>query len=134
KFRPSGGQLGEKRAYAPAVEFHGGVMLVAGSGQLGALSSTEIYFPEVFEFVTGPALAEQRDYLAAVALKDGRVLVTGGLSYASKGAVYSTTAEIYDPGLGGFRFTRGAPIARRAGHTLTLMPDRKVLIVGGESG
>lgn len=134
KFRPSGGQLGEKRAYAPAVEFHGGVMLVAGAGVLGALSSTEIYFPEVFQFVTGPALMEQRDFVAAVALKDGRVLVTGGLSYTTKGgAVYSTTAEIYDPNTSAFRFTRGAPVIRRAGHTLTLLPDGRVLVVGGES-
>lgn len=133
-FRASGGRINEQRAYHPSVRFGSAIMLVGGTGQNGALSSTEVYAPASSEFFVGPAMKEQRDFVAAVALKDGRVLVTGGLRYVTQGAIYSDTAEIYDAESGGFRFTKGAPIRRRAGHTLTLLPDGRVLVVGGQSG
>lgn len=134
EFNGSGGQLNVRRAYHPAVRFSTAAILIGGAGQTGALDSTEVYFPQLHEFVVGPALNEERDFVAAVTLKDGRVLVTGGLRYTAQGAFYSDTAEIYDPAEGGFRFTQGAPLRRRAGHTLTLLPDGKVLVVGGQSG
>lgn len=133
-FRSSGGRINQARAYHPAARFGSGMMLVGGTGPNGALSSTEVYFPSSFEFFVGPPLAEQRDFVAAVTLKDGRVLVTGGLRYVPQGAIYSDTAEIYDAENGGFRFTKGAPVRRRAGHSLTLLPDGRVLVVGGQSG
>ncbi len=134
RFRASGGRINTQRAYHPAARLGTGMMLIGGTGAQGALSSTEVYQPSSMEFFVGPALTEQRDFVAAVTLKDGRVLVTGGLRYIPQGAVYSDTAEIYDPASGGFRFTLGAPIRRRAGHSLTVLPDGRVLIVGGQSG
>ncbi len=134
EFHPSGGRLWDERAYAPGVPFGFGAMLVGGSNNSGALASTEVYLPVSAAFQRGPALLERRDYVAAVGLKDGRVLVVGGLDYTPTGALYSLTAEIYDPGIGGFRFTKGAPVAPRAGHTATLLPDGRVFIIGGQSG
>lgn len=133
-FRSAGGRLNELRAYQPSARFGTAAILIGGTGANGALDSTEVYFPQTQTFLVGPRLNEQRDFVAAVALKDGRILVTGGLSYAVQGAVYSDTAEIYDGDYGGFRFTRSAPLHRRAGHTLTLLPNGNVLIVGGLSG
>ena len=133
-FRPAGGSLNVQRAYHPAVNVADGVMLIGGSGVNGALSSTEVYLPATSEFVVGPQMQEERDFVAATRLADGRVLVVGGLRYAAHGAVYSDTAEIYDAQAGAFRYTLGAPMLRRAGHTLTVLASGKVLIVGGQAG
>lgn len=134
RFRSAGGRLNEPRAYHPAAQFGSASILVGGTGPNGALDSTEVYFAQAQSFVVGPRLNEQRDYLAVCALKDGRLLVTGGLHYDAQRAIYSDTAEIYDGDFGGFRFTKGAPLHRRAGHTLTQLPDGTVLVAGGLSG
>ena len=61
-------------------------------------------------------------------MTDGRVLITGG-GYA--GSPLATT-EIYDPVTQ--TFTAAAVMtAARTGHTATLLPDGRVLIVGGDS-
>jgi hypothetical protein len=134
QFRPAANNLSVQRAYHPCVRLGAGAMLVGGSGQSGALDSTEVFNPQTLLFASGPKMLEERDFLAAVALRDGRVLVTGGLRYVPQGAFYSDTAEIYDPATGSFRFTANAPLRRRAGHSLTLLPDGRVLVVGGLSG
>jgi len=133
-FQPSGGQLRDQRAYAPGVAFDGAAMLLGGSNAGGALATTEVYAPNLATFQPGPKMTERRDFVAAVNLKDGRVLVVGGLDYLGQYALYSLTAEIYDPDIGGFRQTKGAPVAPRAGHTVTLLPDGRVFITGGQSG
>ena len=134
RFLATNGQIHEQRAYHPGVRMGTGALLIGGAGSNGALSSTEAYNAETAQFLVGPRMLEERDYVAAVTLKDGSVFVTGGLSYTAQGAFYSDTAEIYDPSTGGFRFTANAPLRRRAGHTATMLPDGRVLIVGGQSG
>jgi WD40 repeat protein len=59
-------------------------------------------------------------------LPNGRVLITGGGSDSAK-------SELYDPVTGKWRIT-GSLIAARNGHTATLLPDGRVLIVGGSDG
>jgi Big-like domain-containing protein/kelch motif-containing protein len=134
QFTSTGTQLHVQRAYHPCVRLGSGALLVGGSGASGALSSTEAFVAATSQFAVGPPMLEERDYVAAVTLRDGRIFVTGGLHYIPQGAVYSDTAEIYDPAGGSFRFTANAPLRRRAGHTATLLPDGRVLIVGGLSG
>ena len=134
QFQAVNGQLAVPRAYHPCVRVGAGALLVGGSGASGALDSTEAYNDATHQFSVGPRMLEERDYVAAVTLKSGAVLVTGGLHYSAQGAVYSDTAEIYEPSTGSFRFTQHAPLRRRAGHSLTLLPDGRVLIVGGQSG
>ena len=134
QFTPAGSQLNVQRAFHPCVLLPNGALLVGGSGATGALSSTEAFVSGTSQFLRGPQMLEERDYVAAVTLKDGRVFVTGGLRYVPQGALYSDTAEIYDPAGGPFRFTANPPLARRAGHTATVLSDGRVLIVGGLSG
>jgi hypothetical protein len=130
---PALGQTSAPRAFHPAVRFGSGAILVGGSDANGALDSTDVFFPSTANFHAGPRMQEQRDFVAAVQLKDGRVLVVGGLHYnATGGAIYSDTAEILEGG--SFRFTSFPPLKRRAGHTLTLLPDGRVLVVGGQAG
>jgi hypothetical protein len=133
-FSNAGGRLNELRAYHPSERFGTATILIGGVGPLGALDSTDVYFAQTQTFLVGPRLNEPRDYVATCALKDGRILVVGGLRYEVQGAIYSDTAEIYDGDFGGFRFTKSAPLHRRAGHSMTLLPDGRVLIVGGLSG
>jgi hypothetical protein len=134
RFLTTNGQIHEQRAYHPCVRMGTGALLIGGAGSNGALASTEVYNAETAQFLAGPRMLEERDYVAAVTLKDGSVFVTGGLSYTAQGAFYSDTAEIYHPSTGGFRVTANAPLRRRAGHSATLLPDGRVLIVGGQSG
>ncbi len=131
-FRPAAtSRLRTPRAYHQAVPVSSGAMLVGGWTGLAASGTTEIYDPLVRDFRPGPDMIEERDFVAAVTLDDGRVLVVGGLRYVGSGATFSLTAEIYDPALGRFRETRSAPLERRAGHCLTLLDDGRVLITGG---
>jgi hypothetical protein len=66
---------------------------------------------------------------AAVALEDGRVLLTGGTATAEVGGVQSS-AEIFDPRT--YRFTpTGSMTVRRQGHTATRLEDGRILVAGG---
>ncbi len=75
-----------------------------------------------------PSMNEARALPTATALKDGRVLVTGGFPDNSSAPVAS--AELYDPAKGSFSSI--ASMAKpRGGHTATLLQDGTVLVAGG---
>lgn len=78
---------------------------------------------------------ETRASHTATVLRDGRVLVTGGLRKGPDGysRVYSHTAELFDPRTQAFMFT-GDMHTERCGHTATLLLNGKVLIAGGFTG
>ncbi len=79
--------------------------------------------------LSGPALPEPRADHAAVQLNDGRVLVTGGV--AAPGGDASNQAFVLRVGAGSFDRLTTHLLQARTGHTATLLPDGKVLIVGG---
>ncbi len=130
-FRASQTLMPEPRAFHPAVAVGDGVYMPGGWNGSDALGSTLYYSTPGRSVTNGPSMLEKRDFHAAVALADGRILVTGGLSYGPGGALYSTTAEIFEGGA--FRQTANAPVRRRVGHTLTLLDDGRVLVAGGIS-
>jgi hypothetical protein len=78
------------------------------------------------EFQSVAAMTQQRAYQTATLLKDGTVLLAG--SWDGKSA--SASAEIYDPTTRTFRAT-GSMLSKRMNHTATLLPNGRVLIVGG---
>ena len=72
----------------------------------------------------------QRAAHSATVLRDGRVLIAGGMEQAEGEEINTASAELFDPSTKTF-----APAAamnqRRAGHTATLLPSGDVLIAGG---
>lgn len=65
----------------------------------------------------------------ATLLPNGKVLVVGGDATLAGSPVWSS-AELYDPATSSFSLT-GSMSMPRAGQTATLLPDGRVLIVGG---
>ena len=99
-----------------------------------ANTSTEIYDVANGTFtVATPLLTGRRGHTATL-LGNGKVLLVGGFG-AISGADSSTlaSAELYDPIAKTFTNT-GALATARYSHTASVLPDGRVLIVGGWSG
>lgn len=114
----------------------GRVLVVGGTTNDGEETArAEIYDPATDTWTPAENMSTERGQPVAALLADGRVLVTGdGLSgfggIDGFGAI-TGAAEIYDPETG--KWTPTTPLSRtRTGHTLTLLPDGRVLAVGGE--
>jgi hypothetical protein len=73
------------------------------------------------------SMAVSRAAHTATTLRDGRVLLVGGLDAGG------ASAELFDPRARTFTRT-AAPRTARAGHTATLLADGRVLIAGGYNG
>lgn len=88
-------------------------------------------FREPFPEAGLPVLLQQRGF-RALALPDGRVLVTGGYGGAS-GTDPLALAAVLDPATG--VTTVLPPMAEeRSNHTMTLLPNGQVLVAGGVVG
>jgi len=135
QFTRAGDMLGP-RSHAAAILLRSGKVLIAGgnaSGDNEQLATAEIYDPVTGKFAPTGNLQAARSYYTAVMLKDGRVLLAGGLS----GGQYpyhqvEATSEIYDPATERFTLT-GSLATPRFKHGAALLPDGRVLIVGGSS-
>jgi hypothetical protein len=131
-FSPTG-SLTEARGEQSSTLLPDGRVLVAGGGIAGwvfpgtFLASAELYDPKTGTFeATGP-LGTPREAHTATLLRDGRVLITGGVETPTQSLA---SAELYDPTTGTFSAT-GSMATARAWHTATLLADGRVLVVGG---
>jgi hypothetical protein len=131
---PSGGiTMTTPRAAHTATLLRSGEVLIVGGCSVNGCElddrgrTTELYDPTT-GFRPGPPLLRPRVGHAAVALRDGSVLVVGGWT----GSEPTAAAELYEPGRG---FTRLGPMTTpRGGFTATLLSDGRVLIAGGTDG
>jgi len=96
---------------------------VAGHRELAQAQSSGTFTPTA-------SMATARSFHTATLLLDGRVLIAGGGTDSVPAAALSS-AEIYDPVRQTFT-PAGVMVARRSGHTATLLPDGRVLIVAGD--
>lgn len=130
-----GGGVGEERAQFTATMLHDGRILVTGGVNAvgGVLNTTRIFDPTAWSWAAGPAMFRRRHSHTANLLRDGRVLVAGG----SDGNQEISLAEVFDPATNLWTQTTAAPISGndlsipRLGHTATLLPDGKLMMVGG---
>lgn len=139
---------GEFRQLGPVV---GGpaIQLPDGRSLVVVGSSAKVWEPGSASASEAGLLLEGRMNHSATLLGDGRVLVVGGRAHPGSGEGGSITdegfeivadrgspsrlasAEVWDPTTG--LFTPAGSLARgRIGHTATLLPDGRVLILGGE--
>lgn len=127
------GTLAGGRSHHRALRLSSGrVMLTGGFMDHGDGRSTELV-DELSGAVTatGP-LNAPRVFHAALALADGRVLVSGGVNGRDpQGQPVSDTAELWEPSTGRFRPVVQRMSAGRAAHTMSLLPDGRVLVLGG---
>ena len=114
----------------------GGDVLVAGGASLGVGScsgtSAELYDPASGSWTPTGSMGTRRAGHTATLLPDGRVLVAGGSGGPADNADCGdvASAELYDPRTGTWIPT-GSMGTPRSAHTATLLPDGRVLVVGG---
>ncbi|ATB42631.1 hypothetical protein CYFUS_008110 [Cystobacter fuscus] len=125
---PTGSTQSAHRGHT-ATRLRDGRVLMAGGTGSTSKPSAELYVPASGRWLATGALTERRFYHAAVLLNDGRVLVAGGFGSESRGPALSS-AELYDPATGVWSAT-GSLAQARGFHTMTLLPDGKVLVTGG---
>jgi Kelch motif protein/galactose oxidase-like protein len=121
-----------------ATRLHDGRVLVVGGTTLAPgsplpaaqLEQAEVYDPrrDSWSFAdTGlPALSSQ----AATLMPNGMVLVTGG---STDMGFATTDAEVFDPATNRWQPSTWPMATPRYGHTASLLPDGRVVLVGGYS-
>jgi uncharacterized protein (TIGR03437 family) len=112
----------------------GKVLIASGNGApfSNILNTAEIYDPATGNWTPAGNLNVARQSPRAALLADGRVLVTGGLIVVNNQAVLTNTAEVYDPATN--VWTPTPPMnSGRVLHTVTLLPNGKVLAAGGSA-
>src|SRR5262249_28671986 len=110
---------------------NGRVLVIGGLNSSGTLPSAELYDPSTGGWSATGSMSVARWGHAATLLSNGQVLVSGGLSSIAPVSALAS-AEVYDPSSGSW-FLTGSMSVGRDRYTATLLPNGKVLVVGGES-
>jgi hypothetical protein len=119
KWKSTGNMIFARRDHT-ATLLPDGQVLITGWGN----NYAEIYNPNTEKFsATGNLIASHGQGSTEALLNDGTVLIAGG-TWAPK------VAEIYDPSTGTFSLTNSLNFPHLC-HTATLLPDGRVLIIGG---
>jgi len=129
-FSLTGSMTTARSAHTATLLSDGRVLLAGGRSNMSGpvLKTAELYDPKsgTFSPTTG-SMTDAREGHTATLLRDGRVLVAGGLDDSATLA----TAEIYIPATGSFSPAGTMKVARFS-QTATLLPNGRVLIVGGQ--
>lgn len=130
-----GPSLFAQRINHAAVRLGDGRVLVAGGYNNASqhLSSLAFFQPKSGSWAAPAAqLKNPRVDPTLTVLKSGKVLIVGGYGGPSNG--YPAVLELFDPATNSVTALSAKLSQGRAGHTATLLPDGKVLIVGGYCG
>jgi hypothetical protein len=112
----------------------GRILVIGGLGgsmpELASLDSAETWDPATAAFARTGSPQKARAGHTATLLADGHVVVVGGFRLGDGAPKTIRSAEVWDPVSGTFSPTD--PLAEaRYGHSATLLPDGRVLVVGG---
>ena len=121
--------------HSAAVLSDGSVLVVGGAGGMNgdiSVSSTEVFDPRQGTWTSAGALAESRAGHSAIALADGRVLVTGGESVARGARRSLASAEVFDAGARAWR-SAGQMACSRSEHDAVRLGDGTILVVAGDA-
>jgi N-acetylneuraminic acid mutarotase len=108
-----------------------GMVLVAGGYDVDRLASTELYDPVTGIWTASGRLPEPFLGHIAVQLPNGTVLIAGGDVPSGSGAVGSAHAAFYDPATRTWTMVASMHTPRLA-HSAVLLPDGRVLVMGGQ--
>jgi hypothetical protein len=114
---------------AATVRLPQGQVLVAGGTHPPpelTLDTAEIYDPTTGTWTVTGKMNQGRFEHTATLLRNGRVLVAGGIHVDD----YEASTELFDPGTGTWTRT-GSMHEGRRWHTSTLLSDSRVLVAGG---
>ena len=134
-----GPEMKADRSCPAAVLLKNGKVLVAGGDDVTfarifgfkVVSTTELYDPTSNSFAAGPTMIEPLHCSTAVLLRDGKVLIVGGLRQLSAGVEGVRNAEIYDPQTSSITAGPEMNVPRGDGTIAILLPTGAVLIAGG---
>lgn len=124
----------ERRDHTATLLPDGKVLVTGGRGKdYEVLASARVYDPEEGAWSnTKVQMAVARQGHTATLLRDGRVLIAGGTgSHPELESIELNTAELYEPVTGEWRPTGTTMASQRTDHKAILLPDGKVLVVGG---
>jgi hypothetical protein len=135
------GSMHDPRAFATATLLQNGqVLMVGGAGGLGLVekiyASAELYDPSTGKFAPTGSMASARSHHTATLLRDGRVLLAGGIGCGKANTCATDTsdrlasAELYDPTTGTFSPT-GSMSAARSDGSAARLNDGRVFLFGG---
>jgi len=130
------GNMTTPRAWHTATLLPDGKVLITGGTESSypnqplALASAELYDPVTGTFTATGDMTTPRFLHTATLLPNGKVLIAGGEACDSSDRCLLASAELYDPSTGSFTAT-GNMTTARAGYTVTLLNNGKVLIAGG---
>lgn len=123
------------RAFHRATLLASGKILVTGGAArwdtLDSRADAELYDPAANTWSPAAPMKESRASHTATLLRDGRVLVSGGMYLQNKSDAHAS-AEIYDPTDNTWA-PAGTMITARAHHTAEALSNGQVLIAGGAS-
>ncbi|MBL8191859.1 MAG: IPT/TIG domain-containing protein, partial [Acidobacteria bacterium] len=124
--------MNQARRFHTATLLFDGRLLVVGGDTTSALMTSELFDPATGRWTQQTSTMHVGHFRhTATLLPNGKVLVVSGLqSNSGLPTAYSGSANLFDPAGQGKWDSVTAPNGRD-GHTATLMPNGKVLIVGG---
>lgn len=130
------GDMNTARLGHRAILLPDGKVLVTGgqAGDESKIASAEVYDPVTNSFTRAPDMNSARSDHTMTLLANGKVLIAGGASKLNslRREVVIATAELYDPATNSFA-TTGSLSIERYKHSAVLLPDGKVLILGGSN-
>ena len=110
----------------------GRVLIAGGHNQGEGLASSEIFDPNSNEWMRTSSMVRKTFANTATVLLDGSVLFTGGFGMSrSKGGI-TPGSEVFDPKTNEWRKAPDT-LHGRMGHTNTLLPDGRVITIGGST-